>query len=61
MKRRLAHLLKRTARLLIKAANRLDGPVVTLYDAQWNMLTQTRGWHARIDEGLAHMPPVANQ
>lgn len=35
-KRRVADWLKHTARLLIKAANRLDRPTVTLYDGQWN-------------------------
>lgn len=38
MKRRLAHALKRTARLLIKWANRIDGPIETLYDEQWRKI-----------------------
>lgn len=42
MKRRIADTLKRTARTLIKLANRIDGPTITYYDKHWNKVGDTR-------------------
>ena len=57
MKRHLAHVLRRIARVLIGWSNRLDKPCVTVYDREWNSLGSLEDWeranNARVQfEGL---------